>query len=274
MANPTLKHAFVSAKADGPDSTLIKPSDWNAEHELEATDDNVILGRISPGGGPIEELPLVREALDAGTMWTGAKIQAAITAAINALPQPTTIPVGATVGWYSNTLPAGQRWLFCNGLTIGGASSGANHANATYNALFLFLWNNIAAAELPIFSPAGAPTIRGASAAVDWAANKRLSLPDECGRVGAGANNMGGIASKNRITVLGGINGDTLGAAGATQTLLHKHTGTTDANADFISTSGGGQTTANGAHTHDFETANATVSTLQPTIIKNVLIRY
>jgi hypothetical protein len=30
----TITHSFVSAKADGPDNTLVKPSDWNANHTL------------------------------------------------------------------------------------------------------------------------------------------------------------------------------------------------------------------------------------------------
>ena len=29
-----IKHAFVSAIADGADATLVRPSDWNAEHVL------------------------------------------------------------------------------------------------------------------------------------------------------------------------------------------------------------------------------------------------
>ena len=28
----SIKHAFESAKADGADATLVRPSDWNAEH--------------------------------------------------------------------------------------------------------------------------------------------------------------------------------------------------------------------------------------------------
>ena len=27
-----IKHSFVSAKADGPDATLVRSGDWNAEH--------------------------------------------------------------------------------------------------------------------------------------------------------------------------------------------------------------------------------------------------
>jgi len=30
-----IKHAFVSSKADGVDTSLVKPSDWNAEHSSD-----------------------------------------------------------------------------------------------------------------------------------------------------------------------------------------------------------------------------------------------
>jgi len=32
---PNVKHTFVSAKANGPDATLVQPSNWNAEHFIE-----------------------------------------------------------------------------------------------------------------------------------------------------------------------------------------------------------------------------------------------
>lgn len=31
----TVKHAFVSAKANGTDATLVRPSDWNADHSID-----------------------------------------------------------------------------------------------------------------------------------------------------------------------------------------------------------------------------------------------
>jgi len=30
----TVKHQFVSAIPDGPDDTVVRPSDWNDDHEL------------------------------------------------------------------------------------------------------------------------------------------------------------------------------------------------------------------------------------------------
>lgn len=55
----SLKHAFVSAKADGGDSTLVKPSAWDAEHNFVTAADGVILGRSAgAGAGAVQELPM------------------------------------------------------------------------------------------------------------------------------------------------------------------------------------------------------------------------
>lgn len=53
----SVKHAFQSAKADGPDSTLVQPSSWNAEHTITAAA-GVVLGRNTSGAGAIQELPI------------------------------------------------------------------------------------------------------------------------------------------------------------------------------------------------------------------------
>jgi hypothetical protein len=51
----SLKHAFQSAKPDGADTSIVRPSDWNAEHVLtQAT--NKLLGRTSTGTGATEEI--------------------------------------------------------------------------------------------------------------------------------------------------------------------------------------------------------------------------
>lgn len=51
----SLKHAFTSPKSDGGDATLVRPSNWNAEHTLTLDQDRV-LGRKSTGNGAAEEL--------------------------------------------------------------------------------------------------------------------------------------------------------------------------------------------------------------------------
>lgn len=53
----SLKHAFTSAKSDGADSTLVQPSNWNAEHTLSAAAASV-LGRDTSGAGTVQELPI------------------------------------------------------------------------------------------------------------------------------------------------------------------------------------------------------------------------
>jgi microcystin-dependent protein len=54
----TLKHLFNSPQADGVDPTLVKPSDWNAQHAVESSTDGVLIGRpIGAGPGDMEELP-------------------------------------------------------------------------------------------------------------------------------------------------------------------------------------------------------------------------
>lgn len=72
------------------------------------------------------------------------------------------------------TTPAG--WLLVDGKTIGNAASGAtSRANADTASLFAELWA-FPAASTPIFDSAGAVSARGASAAADFAANKRIAL--------------------------------------------------------------------------------------------------
>ena len=55
----TIHHKFHSAKGDGPDATLVKPSAWDDDHDFQTTATTpIVLGRQTPGAGPIEELPL------------------------------------------------------------------------------------------------------------------------------------------------------------------------------------------------------------------------
>jgi hypothetical protein len=87
-------------------------------------------------------------------------------------------PIGSTREWLSNTMPYGT-WLILNGQSIGDASSGATaRANADTESLFTYLWTNIAQTDLPIQDSTGAASTRGASAAADFAAHKRMPLID------------------------------------------------------------------------------------------------
>lgn len=53
----SLKHSFTSPKADGTDSTLVQPSNWNAEHTITLAAGKV-LGRDSSAAGAMQELPI------------------------------------------------------------------------------------------------------------------------------------------------------------------------------------------------------------------------
>lgn len=57
----SLKHTFQSAKSDGTDSTLVQPSNWNAEHTITLAAGKV-LGRDSTSAGAVQELPLSFDA--------------------------------------------------------------------------------------------------------------------------------------------------------------------------------------------------------------------
>lgn len=49
----TIKHAFVSPKSDEADETLVRPTDWNAEHEHRVALNKLLLG-AGPGAEPTE----------------------------------------------------------------------------------------------------------------------------------------------------------------------------------------------------------------------------
>lgn len=53
----SFKHLFASVKSDGVDSTLIQPSNWNAEHVITMAAGKV-LGRDKSAAGAAQELPL------------------------------------------------------------------------------------------------------------------------------------------------------------------------------------------------------------------------
>ena len=120
---------------------------------------------------------------------TYAKLAAAVQALF--------VPTGSIMPYAGSTSPSG--WLLCSGLTIGNAASGGTaRANADTQVLFEQLWNSFSNTELPIFTSAGAVSTRGVSASADFAANKRLTIPDLRGRAVAGKDNMGGTAA-NRL---------------------------------------------------------------------------
>lgn len=135
-----------------------------------------------------------------------------------------------------------------NGRTIGNADSVATErANADTENLYLYLWD----ADTNLAVSGG----RGASAAADYAANKRLTLPDAKNRTPVFLDGMGG-SNTDRVTDAGdgnpGIDGKTLGATGGTdrhqltveQLAIHDH----DQNFEQNHATGGNRTVARGTN--------------------------
>lgn len=147
---------------------------------------------------------------------------------------------GLPVGWIADwpmTLAklearTGGKWLGCDGKTIGNAASNATaRANADCQTLFEDLWEiGNTYGTLTLQDSAGSPVSIGVNAAADWAAARRIPLPDERGRTHIGRDNQGGT-SANRVTASNADN--VLGNSGAETHSL---------------TSG-----ENGPHTHNLE---------------------
>lgn len=141
---------------------------------------------------------------------------------------PTAAPTGMISAFDLASAPAG--WVEHNGGTIGNASSGATlRANADTLALFTAMWA-FSNTLRPIQNSSGAATSRGASAAADFAANKRIPVGNSTNRVlrhiGADAPALGDVQedAMQRITGTVGTvlptaaNGSTYSTTGAFST--------------------------------------------------------
>ena len=68
----SLKHKFTSAVADGGDTNLVQPSNWNDEHDLVMATGK-LLGCTTAGTGAAEEISVgTGLSLSSGTLATGA----------------------------------------------------------------------------------------------------------------------------------------------------------------------------------------------------------
>lgn len=102
------------------------------------------------------------------------------------------------------------RWLMVTGpqRTIGNAGSGATaRANEDTLALYTLLWS-LDAADVAIYTSTGAASTRGASAAADFAALKRIDLPNESGLVSKGHHGGNGALTTNTTRRLGSVEMD------------------------------------------------------------------
>lgn len=86
-----IKHKFQSAKPDGADGSLIRPSNWNDGHNINLAGQR-LLGRATAGQGVAQEI-----ALGTGLSWNGATISAG-TMAGRSLTITTSVPSGGADG--------------------------------------------------------------------------------------------------------------------------------------------------------------------------------
>lgn len=143
----------------------------------------------------------------------------------------------------------------CNGRTIGNAASSATErANADTATLFAHLWDNFADGQCAVSGG------RGATAVADYAANKRIVLPDfrnanpfgfgDMGNTDAGLMASAPVVSGSAL-LAGSIIGANTHTLTSGQVPSHDHSGST-------ATSGGahthnltgGSAASSGAHTH------------------------
>lgn len=96
----------------------------------------------------------------------------------------TLIPYPVTLSTQLYTDPSGWLWYAPDGGSIGTAGSGATVAIAKLEKLFAVLWAHLGlgTSGWSILTSAGNSSTAGASATADWAAGKRLVVPDQRGR--------------------------------------------------------------------------------------------
>jgi hypothetical protein len=165
---------------------------------------NGMVGPLDMGSFPIRN---VVDGSDPQDVATVGQLAAAIT--------KLTTPAGKIGYFMLGAAPDG--WIEANGGTIGNVSSGATtRASADTIDLFTALWTDFTDAELPILTSAGAASARGATAALDFAANKRLTIHELRGEFLRGWDHGRGIDT-----------GRAVGSAQAEDFKSHTHTGTT-----------------------------------------------
>lgn len=160
-----------------------------------------MLGPFNMNGFPLINMP---DGADPTSPVTKSQLDAAIASIVAAVANAA--PTGAVQGFRLKSPPPG--WIKENGGTIGNASSGATtRANADTEALFTVFWTQYTNAELPIFTSTGAASTRGASAAVDFAAGKRIAIHNSRSFFHRGADDGFGY---DPALVVGLSQGDTL----------------------------------------------------------------
>lgn len=104
----------------------------------------------------------------------------------------------------THKVTADTSWIMWSDGTIGdGSSSASIRANADTDDLFALYWDNYSNTLCPVYTSAGAVSTRGASAAADFAAHKRIAVPVGLGRALGIAGAGSGLTSRTVGTPVG-----------------------------------------------------------------------
>lgn len=220
-----LKHKFINGHSDGADPTLTQPSNWNDDHTLSCASGK-ILGSDTSGPASVQELPLtffpsgdatfsgatgfvqgavgttaqrpsaaagmerwnsdtIKKEFYDGSAWQNVATETYVTAAIAAAVAFSTGDVKLTL-----KITPDVGWLMFADQTIGSALSGATFADPAAQDLFELLWNNVTDTWAPVNGG------RGANAAADWAANKKMQLLTTLGHAFAMAGAGAGLTAR------------------------------------------------------------------------------
>ena len=199
----SIKHKFVSAKTDGTDATLIRPSNWNDAHDISLST-NSLIGRATAGAGPAEEI-------------TCTALARAILASADAGAVLVALGLGAfSTGDVKLTLKASADpgWIMMNDQTIGSVSSAAAFASADAQALYELIWTNVSDTYAPVTGG------RGGTASGDFGAGKPMRLTKVLGRALAAAGSGSGLSSR----MLGATVGEEANVLTIANLIQHDHT--------------------------------------------------
>lgn len=145
----SLKHSFTSPKSDGTDTTLVQPSNWNAEHVLTLASSRLV-GRTTTGTGAAEEISVGSNlSLATGTLNLASTVSLTALTASGALTGGSVVTAGSISGASLTTTGA-----------ISGASLAATGAisGATIDISGDGNFNGTGAVKLPNGTTAQRPT--------------------------------------------------------------------------------------------------------------------